>query len=161
MIPPAAAMWLSLIMTMSKRPMRWLAPPPAATAHLSSRRNPGAVLRVSSSTARVPAASAAMAAVAVAIPPARCIKFSATRSAANSARAGPWALPRRAPRSTRCPSVTRQVSAMVGSTRAKTVPATHSPATTPAALAVNSAVAWVSAGILQGGVGGVMEVRAE
>ena len=44
---PAAAMWLSLIRKASKRPMRWLVPPPAATAAFSSLRRPGVVLRVS------------------------------------------------------------------------------------------------------------------
>ena len=41
MIPPAAVTWLSLIMTMSNRPMRWLAPPPANTPHLSKTRRAG------------------------------------------------------------------------------------------------------------------------
>jgi hypothetical protein len=52
--PPAASTWLFFIMTMSNRPMRWLAPPPASTAHLSSSRNPGAVLRVSMMREPVP-----------------------------------------------------------------------------------------------------------
>ena len=44
---PAAAMWFSLIRKASKRPIRWLVPPPAATAAFSSLRRPGVVLRVS------------------------------------------------------------------------------------------------------------------
>lgn len=47
LMPPAAAMWLSLIIIMSYRPMRCGVPPPSATAHLSSNRRPGTVLRVS------------------------------------------------------------------------------------------------------------------
>lgn len=37
---PAAAMWLSLIRAMSKRPKRWFWPPPRRTAHLSRTRSP-------------------------------------------------------------------------------------------------------------------------
>jgi hypothetical protein len=53
-IPPAAAMWLSLISTMSWSPKRWLAPPPARTASFSRCRIPGVVLRVSITRAPVP-----------------------------------------------------------------------------------------------------------
>ena len=49
-IPPAIAMWLSLMSTASNSPKRWLVPPPQRTAWLSSARSPGAVLRVSSSS---------------------------------------------------------------------------------------------------------------
>ena len=52
--PPAAVTWLSLIMTMSNSPIRWLAPPPMRTAHLSGTRRQGTVLRVSSTSALVP-----------------------------------------------------------------------------------------------------------
>ena len=37
--PPAMAMWFSLIRIASWRPMRWLRPPPAATACFSSSRS--------------------------------------------------------------------------------------------------------------------------
>ena len=40
-MPPATATWLSLIRIASCRPVRWLAPPPQATARLSSRAQPG------------------------------------------------------------------------------------------------------------------------
>ena len=42
--PPARATWFSLIRIASKRPMRWLTPPPAATACFSSARRPGSRL---------------------------------------------------------------------------------------------------------------------
>ena len=48
-------MWLSLTRIASYRPMRWLRPPPAATACFSSARRPGVVLRVSSTSTPVPA----------------------------------------------------------------------------------------------------------
>ena len=53
-MPPAAAMWFSLIRIASYRPARWLLAPPAATAAFSSARSPGVVLRVSSTFAPVP-----------------------------------------------------------------------------------------------------------
>ena len=46
-MPPAPLIWLSLIMTASYRPNRWLWPPPTRTAYFSSSRWPGVVLRVS------------------------------------------------------------------------------------------------------------------
>ena len=52
--PPASATWFSLIRIASWRPMRWLVPPPAATAAFSSARSPGVVLRVSRIRAPVP-----------------------------------------------------------------------------------------------------------
>src|SRR5215213_6168746 len=52
---PAAWMWLSLTSRASYRPMRWLAPPPQRTAYFSRNRRPGVVLRVSRTTAPVPA----------------------------------------------------------------------------------------------------------
>ena len=51
-MPPAAAMWFSLIRIASYSPARWLTAPPAATAAFSSARSPGVVLRVSSTRAR-------------------------------------------------------------------------------------------------------------
>ena len=49
------ATWLSFTSMASKSPMRWLVPPPQRTAHFSSMRMPGMVLRVSQMAARVPA----------------------------------------------------------------------------------------------------------
>ena len=45
-MPPATAMWLSLISIASSRPKRWLMPPPQRTAYFCSARSPGVVLRV-------------------------------------------------------------------------------------------------------------------
>ena len=55
-MPPATAMWLSLIRIASSRPKRWLKPPPQRTAYFSSARRPGVVLRVQQMRALVPAA---------------------------------------------------------------------------------------------------------
>jgi hypothetical protein len=52
---PATATWLSLIIAASHNPMRWLVAPPVRVAYFSSTRSPGAVLRVSSNVAPVPA----------------------------------------------------------------------------------------------------------
>lgn len=52
--PPADVTWLSLIMTMSNKPILWFLPPPMSTAHLSGSLNPGAVFLVSKMQAEVP-----------------------------------------------------------------------------------------------------------
>ena len=52
--PPAGVTWLSLIMTMSNKPILWFLPPPISTAHLSGSLNPGAVFLVSKMRAEVP-----------------------------------------------------------------------------------------------------------
>jgi hypothetical protein len=49
-MPPAAAMWFSLIRMPSHSAMRWLLPPPVRTAYFCAWRRPGRVLRVSSTT---------------------------------------------------------------------------------------------------------------
>ncbi len=54
MTPPADVTWLSLIMTMSNKPILWFLPPPMSTAHLSGSLNPGAVFLVSKMRADVP-----------------------------------------------------------------------------------------------------------
>ncbi len=54
-MPPAAAMWFSLIRMPSYSPTRWFCPPPTRTAYFSAMRRPGRVLRVSRMAARVPA----------------------------------------------------------------------------------------------------------
>ena len=53
--PPAVrtARWLSLSITASESPKRWLCPPPHVTACFSSARRPGVVLRVSHTRVRV------------------------------------------------------------------------------------------------------------
>ena len=53
--PPRAAMWLSFTSMASDRLIRWLLPPPQRTAYFSAARRPGRVLRVSLTTAPVPA----------------------------------------------------------------------------------------------------------
>src|SRR5690606_1452499 len=76
-MPPAALMWLSLIMTASDRPNRWLCPPPIRTAYFSRKRWPGVVLRVS--TIRTPGKSRTASTnrrVAVAMPLIRCSRLS-------------------------------------------------------------------------------------
>ena len=56
--PPASAMWFSLMRIASKRPARWLVPPPSTTAAFSRPRRPGVVLRVSRTVAPPPASTA-------------------------------------------------------------------------------------------------------
>ena len=81
-MPPATAMWLSLIRIASSRPKRWLKPPPQRTAYFSSARRPGVVLRVQQMRALVPAiASRHSRRSAVAMPERWPTKFSAVRSA--------------------------------------------------------------------------------
>ena len=60
-IPPAAAMWLSLMSAASPSPIRWLRPPPHRTAYFSSWRSPGVVLRVSRTVQPVPDRASAQA----------------------------------------------------------------------------------------------------
>ena len=80
--PPTAAMWLSLIRMPSKSAMRWLRPPPQRTAHFSSARQPGVVLRVSTiSRARAARPPGRSGASAWRCRTSRCTKFSAVRSA--------------------------------------------------------------------------------
>ena len=87
--------------------MRWLRPPPAATAAFSSARSPGVVLRVSRMRAPVPATASTKRAVRVAIPERWPRKLSAVRSATSSAAAGPLASSTSAGTPSRhCPSTT-------------------------------------------------------
>ena len=90
-MPPARAMWFSLIRIASSRPIRWFCPPPARTAAFSSERSSGVVLRVSRITARPPSEREASTkrAVSVATPERWPSRLRATRSPASSARAGP------------------------------------------------------------------------
>ena len=84
-IEPAILIWLSFIMAMSYRPMRWFTAPPSCTAILSVTLMPGAVLRVSSRRVCVPRSSATYLAVSVAIPDILWKKLSAVLSAFRSA----------------------------------------------------------------------------
>src|SRR5215831_15399190 len=125
-MPPATAMWLSLISMASSRPKRWLKPPPQRTAYFSRARRPGVVLRVQQMRVRVPATRRTNSCVAVATPERWPSRLSATRSAERTARAGPA-------------TVTIAVFAATASGR---------PEITPAARATTIARASVSSGIV-------------
>ena len=59
--PPRAAMWLSFTRRAYDRFIRWLQAPPQRTAYFSTARRPGKVLRVSLTTAPVPATASTIA----------------------------------------------------------------------------------------------------
>ena len=85
-----SAEWFSLIRMKSNSPMRWLTPPPCATARFSSSPQPGRGLaRVEDLRAARRRTERTMRAVLVATPESRPRKFSAVRSAVSSARAEP------------------------------------------------------------------------
>ncbi len=73
-MPPATAMWLSLIRIASSSPKRWLKPPPQRTAYFSSARSPGVVFRVQQIRALVPASGGRKPRSAVATPQRRPTK---------------------------------------------------------------------------------------
>mmetsp|Transcript_378 Transcript_378/g.1246 ORF Transcript_378/g.1246 Transcript_378/m.1246 type:complete len:283 (+) Transcript_378:127-975(+) len=146
LIPPLAAMWLSLIMIMSKRPMRWFFPPPMSTAHLSGRRSPGTVFLVSSMNAG--AAASAIFFVSVAIPDIRCMKFRTTLSARRMLCALPRISQKISPRSIVSPSTFANLTSTSGSTARRIITARCCPARTPSAFARSVAVDTVSTGIV-------------
>jgi len=91
-MPPAAAMWFSLIRMPCHSASRWFCPPPTRTAYFCAWRSPGSVLRVSSTAqprglGDAPATARTWARVFVAVAESSCRKFSAGRSADSSARA--------------------------------------------------------------------------
>ena len=89
-MPPATAMWLSLIRIASSRPKRWLKPPPQRTAYFSKRAQAGRRLaRAADARAWCARSACTNAAVAVAMPERWPRKLSAARSADSSARASP------------------------------------------------------------------------
>ena len=145
-IDPLAAMWLSLIMIMSNRPMRWFLPPPTSTAHLSGSRSPGTVFRVSSIVAG--AAASAIFRVSVAMPDMRCMKLSSTRSARRILCALPRISQKTSPYFTESPSFLVHATVTSGSTAARIWFASAWPASTPSALASSVAVDSVSRGIV-------------
>mmetsp|Transcript_29166 Transcript_29166/g.72824 ORF Transcript_29166/g.72824 Transcript_29166/m.72824 type:complete len:353 (-) Transcript_29166:29-1087(-) len=145
-MPPDAAMWLSLIMIMSKRPMRWFFPPPMSTAHLSGRRRPGTVLRVSNMNAG--AAWSAICLVSVAMPLMRCMKLSTTRSARRMLCALPRISQKSSPLEMVSPSNLLHDTSRLGSTAARIWFASACPASTPSALASSVARDTVSAGMV-------------
>lgn len=79
----------------------------------------------------------------------RAAAAAARRLAGAAHLALPRASPRMSPGATASPSLRRQVSATLASTRANTACATHTPASTPGALARKVAVACVSSGTLR------------
>ena len=117
-MPPAAAMWFSLISTASYKPMRWFTPPPVRTAYFCASRKPGMVLRVSTMTARL-LGTLAMAstntAVLLATALISCKKFNAVRSAVSKACALPSISSTTWSTSLRCPSWTCQTTLASGS----------------------------------------------
>src|SRR5215472_14332256 len=138
-MPPATAMWLSLIRMASSRPKRWLKPPPQRTAYFSSARKPGVVLRVQMMRALVCAIRATKAAVAVAMPERWPRKLSATRSAPRIARALPEIVISLAPRWTPAPSRPCGAIAISGASRRNAAATSGSPAITPASRTTTSA----------------------
>ena len=119
---------------MSCSPIRWLTPPPAATAILSRTRRPGIVLRVSEIEARVPSTADTRPAVEVATPDIRPSRFSAVRSAVRIDRDKPSTVATAEPASTRDPLSTICSKATISSTCSKTIPATSTPAITPSVI---------------------------
>src|SRR5262245_12938902 len=130
--PPAIATWLSLSRIPSKSPTRWLVAPPSAVAYLSSRRQPGRVLRVSTMRAPLPATASTKRRASVAIPQRRPRKLSAVRSPARIARRSPATSASAVPAPTRSPSRQRASKAGARSSSRKTASANGSPHTTSA-----------------------------
>src|SRR6266700_1127053 len=142
-IPPATAMWLSLISMASSRPKRWLKPPPQRTAYFSSARSPGVVLRVQQMRVRVPAMRRTNSWVAVATPERWPRKLSATRSAASTVRAGPATVISAVLAATSAPSRALAAISVAGESFRNTASTSGSPAITPASRATTKARAGV------------------
>ena len=123
------------------RSERWLAPPPVRTAYFCSAREPGVVLRVSATRTFAPSEAATNACVSVATPDRCCRKFSAVRSPASSACAGPRTLATSVPLATGSPSATLARTRVRQSKRVKTASMRPSPHTTPRSPATMSASA--------------------
>jgi hypothetical protein len=147
-MPPATAMWLSLIRMASSRPKRWLKPPPQRTAYFSKARRPGVVLRVQQMRVRVPATRRTNSWVAVATPERRPNRLSAARSAASTPRAGPSTVISAVLPATLAPSRACAMSAIPGASFSKVAATSGRPAITPAARAITTACALVSSGIV-------------
>mmetsp|Transcript_40952 Transcript_40952/g.103165 ORF Transcript_40952/g.103165 Transcript_40952/m.103165 type:complete len:208 (-) Transcript_40952:180-803(-) len=105
-IDPAAAMWLSLIITMLLRSMRWGSTPPTTMAYFSTRRKSGVVLRDPATTPLNLCSSQHLrkARQRVAIPLARANTLSATRSAWRRRLAAPSTVPTTTGESARTPT---------------------------------------------------------
>ena len=126
---PATSTWLSLIIAASHSPMRWFDPPPMRTAYFSSWRNPGIVLRVSSSVQSGLSIARTYSATIVAMPERCWTVFRALRSAVSMARALPSSRIRSVPAATLSPSATRSSILISGSSARKKASATPRPAT--------------------------------
>ena len=94
MRPPAASLWLSLIIATSNSPMRLFVPPPHRTAYFSRARMPGVVLRVSSTIAPEPDSTSAQRRVWVATPEVREMMLRMVRSATSIVRVAPLSVAR-------------------------------------------------------------------
>ena len=121
---------MSLIRIPDARSARWFDPPPARTAYFSSARSPGVVLRVSVMRSLAPSVAATYAWVTVAIPDRCCRKFSAVRSPASSAAAGPRIVATTSPGCTGSPSATFIRTRVRQSNRVNTASTTPRPQTT-------------------------------
>ena len=118
-----------------------MAPPPTRTAYFSSARSPGVVLRVSVTRTLAPSAAATNACVSVAMPDRCCRKFSAVRSPASSAAAGPRTDATTPPGAIGSPSDTFMRTRVRQSKRVNTASTTPSPHTTARSRAMISASA--------------------
>src|SRR5580704_10676757 len=147
-MPPATAMWLSLINTASSRPKRWLKPPPQRTAYFSSARSPGVVLRVQMMRALVWAMRCTKAEVAVAMPDRWPRKLSAVRSAERIARALPAIVINLVRAAIAMPSRPWGFISIVGSRRRNAASTSGRPETTPGLRATTTARPRVSSGIV-------------
>ena len=141
-------MWLSFTSTMSKRPMRWLEPPPTRTAYFCKVRKPGTVLRVSR-TLVLPAFKASWKVWATVATPESCwIKFKSVRSPVKSS----WVVPSisaiRSPFFTTSPSFLWRVTFTFALSSWNTSSITGRPASTPSSLAIKRACCFWSAGIV-------------
>ena len=104
-------------------------------------RRPGAVFRVSSIVAEVPAIASTNWRVKVAIPDMRPRKLSAVRSPVRIARAGPASSSSVCPRTTRPPSETVELKPMSEPNRRNTARQTFNPDKTPSCRAIIRAMA--------------------
>src|SRR5262245_12975282 len=147
-MPPATAMWLSLISMASSSPKRWLKPPPQRTAYFSSARSPGVVLRVQQMRVRAPSTRRTNSCVAVATPERWPSRLSATRSAASTARAGPSIVISVVFSATRAPSRACGEIVVSGASLAKAAAASGRPEITPASRAITTARACALSGMV-------------
>src|SRR5882724_9623568 len=147
-MPPATAMWLSLISMASSRPKRWLKPPPQRTAYFSNARSPGVVLRVQQMRSLVPATRRTNSWVALATPDRWPSRLSAVRSTASTARAGPATCISVVLAATLAPSRNSAPIVISGASFWNAAATSGRPAMTPAARATTRARAGVPSGMV-------------